>query len=540
MGGTPDLLFVIDTNKEEIAIKEATRLGIPVVAIVDTNCDPDGITFPIPGNDDAGRAIALYCDLVARAAIDGISRAQGDLGIDIGAAEAPIVEELPAEEPASGFEALSGPRGTPDDLTKLPGVSKPIEKKLNDARHLPLLADRRVQRRRCRPCRRFGRPAGPGRGLDRQGQGAVGRGRVSRAFRLVVMQRAPVVRPDPRRGGRQRTAAIRPCIQATPRSPGRLITEDDHGHITADGEGPAREDRRGHDGLQDRARARPTATSRPRSTGCARRASPRPPRRPAASPPRAWSASLVEGNKGVVVEVNSETDFVARNEEFQALVKRSPGGAQDRRRRRGHPRRQGRRHTVQEAIASAIATIGENMTLRRAAVLEVGAGRGRRLRPQRDRRDSGLGKIGVIVALESTGDADVLTAFGRKLAMHIAAANPLALDPSGLDPAVIERERAVLTEKTAASGKPAAVIEKIVESGLKTYFKEVCLLDQPYVHDPAKTVAQAVKEIEGKAGAAGRGEGLRALRARRGHREEGRGLRGRGGGRGRRSELGRA
>src|SRR5215210_66470 len=96
MGGVPDLLFVIDTNKEQLAIKEAQRLNIPVAAIVDTNCDPQGITFPVPANDDAGRAIALYCDLVARAAIDGISRGQGDIGIDIGAAETPTMEELPA------------------------------------------------------------------------------------------------------------------------------------------------------------------------------------------------------------------------------------------------------------------------------------------------------------------------------------------------------------------------------------------------------------------------------------------------------------
>ena len=88
MGGTPDLIFVIDTNKEQLAIKEANRLKIPVVAILDTNCDPDGVTYPIPANDDAGRAIALYCDLVARAAIDGIARSQGALGMDIGAAEA--------------------------------------------------------------------------------------------------------------------------------------------------------------------------------------------------------------------------------------------------------------------------------------------------------------------------------------------------------------------------------------------------------------------------------------------------------------------
>jgi small subunit ribosomal protein S2 len=133
MGGLPDLLFVIDTNKEDIAIKEARRLGLPVAAIVDTNCDPDGITFVVPGNDDASRAITLYCDLVAKAAIDGISRAQGDLGVDTGAAAEPIGEELPAPaEAGAGYEVLSGPRGVADDLKKLHHVSPAIEKKLND------------------------------------------------------------------------------------------------------------------------------------------------------------------------------------------------------------------------------------------------------------------------------------------------------------------------------------------------------------------------------------------------------------------------
>lgn len=139
MGGTPDLLFVIDTNKEQLAIQEAKRLGIPVVAIVDTNCDPDGITYPVPANDDAGRAISLYCDLVAKAAIDGISRSQGDLGIDLGEAEQPALEVLPAETAADEFEheetfeALAAPRGAPDDLTKLTGVGPQLEKKLNEA-----------------------------------------------------------------------------------------------------------------------------------------------------------------------------------------------------------------------------------------------------------------------------------------------------------------------------------------------------------------------------------------------------------------------
>ena len=132
MGGLPDLIFVIDTNKEDIAIQEAQRLNIPVAAIVDTNSDPKGITYVVPGNDDAGRAIALYCDLIARAAIDGISRAQGDSGVDLGAAEAPVAEEVPAEVPASGFQPLAGPRGVADDLKKLPHVSPTVEKKLND------------------------------------------------------------------------------------------------------------------------------------------------------------------------------------------------------------------------------------------------------------------------------------------------------------------------------------------------------------------------------------------------------------------------
>src|SRR3954465_9060305 len=101
MGGTPDLIFVIDTNKEQLAIQEAKRLGIPVAAIVDTNCNPDGITYPVPANDDAGRAISLYCDLIARAAIDGISRGAGAMGIDVGESEHPLAEELPASETAA-------------------------------------------------------------------------------------------------------------------------------------------------------------------------------------------------------------------------------------------------------------------------------------------------------------------------------------------------------------------------------------------------------------------------------------------------------
>ena len=137
------------------------------------------------------------------------------------------------------------------------------------------------------------------------------------------------------------------------------------------------------------------------------------------------------------------------------------------------------------------------MTLRRAAVLDVTAGKvGSYVH---NAVSDGLGKIGVIVALESTGDGDVLADLGRKIAMHVAAASPLALEGSQMDPAIVEREKNVLREKNV--GKPANVLEKIVESGLKSYFKEVCLLDQAFIHEPSKTVSQVVTEAAKAAGA---------------------------------------
>ncbi len=141
MGGVPNLLFVIDTNKEQIAIKEAKKLGIEIVAIIDTNCDPDGIDYPIPGNDDAGRAITLYCDLVADAVLDGLARSQTASGVDVGAQEAPPVEALPEVPPAdeakptdsAKFQGIEGPRGEPDDLKKIGGIDELLMQRLNDA-----------------------------------------------------------------------------------------------------------------------------------------------------------------------------------------------------------------------------------------------------------------------------------------------------------------------------------------------------------------------------------------------------------------------
>ncbi len=208
----------------------------------------------------------------------------------------------------------------------------------------------------------------------------------------------------------------------------------------------------------------------------------------------------ISANKGIVVEVNSETDFVARNDLFQGLVKMiadvalTTGTDVD----KILAGRVGDR-TVADAITETIAKVGENMTLRRAASVSVG--KGVVASYVHNSVIDGLGRIGVIVALESTGDADELKAFGRMVAMHIASANPQAIEASGLDAATVEREKNILGEKFKAQGKPANVIEKIVESGLKTFYKEVCLLDQGFIFDDKKTVAQAMKEAEGKVGA---------------------------------------
>jgi len=210
-------------------------------------------------------------------------------------------------------------------------------------------------------------------------------------------------------------------------------------------------------------------------------------------------SAVTRGTKGVVVEVNSETDFVARNEQFQGLVKMIGQVALDvgsdlekiRAAKVGQV-------TVDTAIADAIATIGENMTLRRAASLEVGKGVVSSY--IHNAVVEGAGKMGVIVALESTGKADELAVLGRQLAMHVAATNPQAVEPSGLPADLVRREKDVLADKYRQQGKPENVIEKIVESGLKTYYKEVCLLEQAFIHDSGKSVAQALKEAEGKIG----------------------------------------
>ena len=216
----------------------------------------------------------------------------------------------------------------------------------------------------------------------------------------------------------------------------------------------------------------------------------------------------VEANRGAVVEVNSETDFVAKNEKFQNFVRevarlalvtggdidglagsQFPGGG-----------------TVAEALTNNIATIGENQSLRRAETLEVGSGAV--VSYVHNSVAPGLGKIGVLVALESGAPADVLQPLGKQLAMHIAAANPLALDADSLSPTLIERERAIAMEKARESGKPANIVDKMVEGSLTKFRKDSALLSQLFVIDNKTPVAEVVAAA---AKAAGTGIELKAF-----------------------------
>jgi elongation factor Ts len=204
-------------------------------------------------------------------------------------------------------------------------------------------------------------------------------------------------------------------------------------------------------------------------------------------------------NVAGMVEVNAETDFVARNEQFQAFVAEvaglvlSVGDDVEHLKTATYP---GTRHSVTEELTRLIATIGENMTIRRAKRIEVKSGvvatyTHNAIKP-------GLGKIGVLVGLEGASEIDALEQLGRQIGMHVAATRPEALDSSAVDPAALEREKAVLTEQARASGKPEAIIEKMVEGRIRKYYEEVVLLEQVWVHDGESRVKAIVKKAGGE------------------------------------------
>ncbi|AVX04580.1 translation elongation factor Ts [Maritalea myrionectae] len=211
---------------------------------------------------------------------------------------------------------------------------------------------------------------------------------------------------------------------------------------------------------------------------------------------------VTSGTKGAVVEVNSETDFVARNDEFQGLVKDiatvalEEGENVEKLAAASYP---GKSHTIAEEVTNAVAKIGENMTLRRSATVSVDEGIVCSYVHNAVVDD--LGAIGILVGLKTSGKTDGLENVGRQLAMHIAATNPLAIAPEGLDQDVVDRERAVFAEQAAGSGKPAEIVEKMVEGRMRKYYEEVCLLSQTFVIDGETKIADVLKNAEKEAGA---------------------------------------
>jgi len=209
----------------------------------------------------------------------------------------------------------------------------------------------------------------------------------------------------------------------------------------------------------------------------------------------------VEGNKGAAVEVNSETDFVAKNDQFQDFVRTvttlalAAGDDVAALNAAAYPGGEG---SVSDKLTANIATIGENQTLRRAKIVEVS--KGKVVSYMHNAVTPGLGKIGVLVAIEGDAPAAEIEAVGKQVAMHIAAAFPLALNEEGLDPVVIERERAIAAEKAAESGKPAEIVEKMVQGAVAKFRKENALLSQVFVIDNKTPIAQVIANAAKAAG----------------------------------------
>ncbi|WP_417515195.1 translation elongation factor Ts [Minwuia sp.] len=209
-----------------------------------------------------------------------------------------------------------------------------------------------------------------------------------------------------------------------------------------------------------------------------------------------------EGTRGAMVELNSETDFVARNDKFQNIVNNLTAialkndGDLAAVKAAAYP---GSDRNVEEELTNAIATIGENMSLRRAAGLSVSSGVVSSY--VHNAVADGLGKMGVLVALESTGDQAKLDELGKQLAMHVAAANPQAISAEDMDQDTVERERTVLRDQALASGKPAEIVDKMVEGRIRKFYQEVVLMEQTFVIDGETVVKKAVKNAEAGIGA---------------------------------------
>jgi len=411
MGGAPQMLFVIDTNKESIAIKEANKLGIPVVAIVDSNSTPEGISYLIPGNDDAQRAIDLYCSLVSAAVLDGLQAQVRSSGTDIGAAEhvTVVIEEEAFADSASTPESKATPKAKAAPAPKVEGKEKSTEASKSPA---------------------TSKKKGDSLSAD--------------------------ISPSLVKDLREKTGAgMMDCKKALTETKGDL------------------------EAAIDWLRTKGLAAAAKKSGRVAA---------------EGLVAVACDKTEGAVVEVNAETDFVGRNDQFQAFVHEvaklaiNAQGDLETLEKMAYPQSE---KTVAEELTQLIATIGENMTLRRTAFLKVSKGV---VSPYiHSATAPGLGRIGVLVALESSAPQDKLEALGKQIAMHIAASEPLSLTVEELAPDAIERERAIFREQALASGKPVEFVDKMVEGRLRKFYEEVVLEEQAFVIDGKTRIKDLVE-----------------------------------------------
>ena len=328
----PDLLFVIDTNKESIAIKEAKKLGIPIVAIVDTNCDPDGIDFPIPGNDDAGRAITLYCDLVARAALDGIERGQAAAGVDVGASEAPPAEELPAKSRLQGHRRAARRGRRPEAPARhqrrssSSGSTTPAS---STSGRSPISTPRRPRRSTARSSSRAR--------STRDGWVAAGQeaGRRPGGLSVRWLSTGPERRCRRHDLGCRRRRRARTMHRADARPDRQRKAEPSMTTISASLVKELR-DKTGAGMMDCKTALTETkgdieaAVDWLRKKGLSKAA-----KKAGRIAAEGLIGVAAKDKSGAIVEVNSETDFVARNEQFQDMVRNiAVAGAEGRRRRR--------------------------------------------------------------------------------------------------------------------------------------------------------------------------------------------------------------
>ena len=465
MGGVPDVLVVIDTNKEDIAILEARKLGIPVVAIIDSNCDPDLITHPVPGNDDAIRAINLYCDLFARAVIDGLQVELAASGADIGAAEEGLAEDLPPVEAAAAEESTgrwrmrlrkhrrgtcrSTRRGTcrrrrNAESSDAPGAPDASE---TPKRQMRLGGPRHPQRRRAVRQSRL-------RARDRRHTWEVAKGwfRSRRAVQAAARGRPAPAMMDLQEGADRRRGELEAAAVDWLRKSG-LAQAQRKGRPHRSGEGVI--------GL---------ATA-PGQGGDGSRSTPRPTSSRATATSRLWvrEVATLALDCGGDIECLSAASY--------------PGNGP---------------HGGRGDHQSPSPPIGEKHSAAADGGFRHAGGRRGRLPPHAG--DAGLSRLGVLVAVESDAPAESLARPAHELAMHIAAASPHAVSRDSLDQAMVERERAVLAEQARAEGKPEKIIEKMIEGRLRKFFEEVVLLEQTWVLDGETRVKAMLESFASELG----------------------------------------